>query len=155
MVSNCPSEGLSEVTSVSKKSGQTIVVIQYYSLSRFFWNRRYRNAVDTLFDNYLPGFSENFLRTLDSNETWTKDMVHQSLIFWHWLDTQEIRNWITYNLPPISSPLIELNFHIFSVEQWVYKFPLAENCPLIIQGSFQHQMFFDDQNIHSNILENL
>ena len=28
------------VTSVSKKSGQTTVVIQYYSLSRFFWNRR-------------------------------------------------------------------------------------------------------------------
>ena len=109
-----------------------------------------------LFDNYLPGFFENFLRTLDSNETWTKDTVHQSLIFWHWLDTQEIRNWITYNLPPISSPLIELNFHIFSVEQWVYKFPLAENCPLIIQGSFQHyrhHIFFDDQNIHSKIPE--
>ena len=30
-----------EVTSVSKKSGQTTVVIQNYRLSRFFWNRRY------------------------------------------------------------------------------------------------------------------
>ena len=29
------------ITSVSKKPGQTTVVIQYYSLSRFFWNRRY------------------------------------------------------------------------------------------------------------------
>ena len=29
------------LTSVSKKPGQTTVVIQYYSLSRFFWNRRY------------------------------------------------------------------------------------------------------------------
>ena len=29
------------ITSVSKKSGQTAVVIQYYSLSRFFWNRHY------------------------------------------------------------------------------------------------------------------
>ena len=30
-----------DVTSVSKKSGQTTAVIQYYSLSRFFWNRHY------------------------------------------------------------------------------------------------------------------
>ena len=29
------------VTSVSKKSEQTTVVIQYYKLSRFFWNRHY------------------------------------------------------------------------------------------------------------------
>ena len=27
--------------SVSKKSGQTTVVLQYYSLSSFFWNRCY------------------------------------------------------------------------------------------------------------------
>ena len=134
----------------------TVIFIKRITFKDLNYNQQHQ--MDTLFDNYLPGFFENFLRTLDSNETWTKDMVHQSLIFWHWLDTQEIRNWITYNLPPISSPLIELNFHIFSVEQWVYKFPLAENCPLIIQGSFQHyrhQMFFDDQNIHSNIPENL
>ena len=32
------------VTSVSKKSEQTTVVIQYYSLSRFFWNRRYKKC---------------------------------------------------------------------------------------------------------------
>ena len=32
------------ITSVSNKSGQTTVVIQYYSLSRFFWNRRYSNV---------------------------------------------------------------------------------------------------------------
>ena len=30
-----------ELTSVSKKSGQTIVLYQYCGLSRFFWNRRY------------------------------------------------------------------------------------------------------------------
>ena len=29
------------LTSVSKKLGQTTVVIQYCSLSRFFWNKRY------------------------------------------------------------------------------------------------------------------
>ena len=33
-------EAILELTSVSKKSGQTTVVIQYYSLSRFFWSRR-------------------------------------------------------------------------------------------------------------------
>ena len=32
---------VSYVTSASKKPGQTTVVIQYYSLSRFFWNRCY------------------------------------------------------------------------------------------------------------------
>ena len=43
----------SDLTSVSKKSGQTTVVIQYYSLSRFFWNtlQSWRIPKSTTFDD--------------------------------------------------------------------------------------------------------
>ena len=43
------------VTSVSKKSGQTTIAIQYYSLSRFFWTRRYLHVIYDFFrkDNII------------------------------------------------------------------------------------------------------
>ena len=46
LLKKAKSDSSNYLTSVSKKSGQTTVVIQYYSLSRFFWNRRYHSILD-------------------------------------------------------------------------------------------------------------
>ena len=70
---------------VSKKFGQTTVVIQYYSLSSFFWNRRYflfpsfnKKALKSLLKplyNYVRGKpkeilpkSQQFLASRNSND---------------------------------------------------------------------------------------
>ena len=54
-----------QLTSVSKKPGQTTVVIQYYSLSRFFWNRRYNRNSYGRFNFFTTDFfitGEKFIK---------------------------------------------------------------------------------------------
>ena len=43
-------EARAEITSVSKKPGQTILLYHYYGLSRFFWNRCYMNFIIIMFE---------------------------------------------------------------------------------------------------------